>query len=450
MEVNEIKFGTDGIRGTVGRFPITPEAFCLVGCACRRWLQQQSLPLRVTVGWDTRASGAELAQAFADGFGQGEVVFLGVTPTPAISFYVVRTESSLGVSITASHNPYTDNGLKLFKQNGGKLSVSEEAKIEALCAEITSPMALSNSSEFSAQSIDGSTYYWEHFKRQFPKNCFSGKKIVLDTANGATTYTTLPLLKYLGADVVALGNQPDGTNINRNCGSEFADRLCEIVIAEGAWLGFAHDGDGDRLVVVDEDGCKLDGDEVLGLLAIDMKQKNNLLNDTIVVTHQSNSGLKESLKTYGIKTETCDIGDRSVFYKMLDCGVGFGGENSGHIILKEESPTGDGLRTLLKLLTLAQVQPLKERKKQIVLLPKLEDFMWVERKIPLQQLSNLDRLCKNIQNHLGRVYVRYSGTENKLRFLVEAETDALCRERMLQLKAAANLDFEKHNHRGAR
>ena len=445
MEKPTVKFGTDGVRGPVGKFPITPEAFGLIGQACRQWLQHRNLPLKLAIGWDTRVSGAELARAFAKGFGQGEVTFLGVTPTPAISFYVVQTACSLGVSITASHNPYTDNGLKLFKRSGSKLSVAEEAEIEALCLQ----EGQFHEPTFSEKSIGGSSYYLEYFKQQLPQNCFRGKKIVLDTANGATTYTTLPLLQHLGFEIVALGNQPDGVNINRDCGSEFASRLQRIAVDEQAWLGFAHDGDGDRLVVIDEGGCQLDGDEVLGILAIDMKQRNALPNDTIVVTRQSNSGLQASLKAYGIKTEICDIGDRSVFYKMLDCDSGFGGENSGHVILRNESLTGDGLRTLLKLLTLAQERPLKDRKKQITLLPKLEDSLFVEHKIPLKELSNLDNLYKNFQKKLGRVYIRYSGTENKLRLLVEAETDALCRERMEQLKAAAKLDFEKHNHRGA-
>ena len=399
----------------------------------------------MAIGWDTRTSGEEVARAFARGFGQGEIVFLKVTPTPAISFYVVQTDCSLGVSITASHNPYVDNGLKLFKQNGGKLSVAEEAEIEDLCCS----EAHNEMPDFLLKSANGSAYYLEYFKNQFSQNCFSGRKVVLDTANGATTYTTLPLLQYLGLDVVALGDHPNGVNINRDCGSEFADRLQKVVLDEQAWLGFAHDGDGDRLVVIDEDGCRLDGDEVLGLLAIDMKKHSALPNDTVVVTQQSNSGLQASLRTYGIKTEICDIGDRSVFYKMQDCGSSFGGENSGHIIFKNESLTGDGLRTLLKLLMLAKECPLKERKKQITLLPKLEDAVRVSHKIPLQDLSNLNKLYKNLQKELGRVYIRYSGTENKLRLLVEAETDTLCRVRMDQLKAAAKLDFEEHNHRGA-
>lgn len=445
MSIEKIKFGTDGIRGKVGQFPITPEVFSRIGYACRQWLQQQSLPLKLAIGWDTRASGPELAQAFANGFGKGEIVFLGVTPTPAISFYVAKTVCSLGVSITASHNPYTDNGLKLFKQSGSKLSILEESEIESLCTQTRQ----SHLSTVSAKSINGSAYYLEFFKTQFPQNTFRGKKIVLDTANGATTYTTLPFLKYLGVDIIALGDQPDGRNINRDCGSEFADRLQEIVVKEKAWLGFAHDGDGDRIVVIDEDGCRLDGDEVLGLLAIALHQKHALSNNTIVVTQQSNSGLKASLQAYGIQTKICDIGDRSVFYKMLECNSHFGGENSGHIILREESLTGDGLRILLKLLYLAQEKPLRERKKDIVLLPKKEDFIWVKRKIPLEQLSNLDRLYKNFQKDLGRIYIRYSGTENKLRFLVEAETDALCCDKMCQLKAAANLDFEEHHHCGA-
>ena len=442
MELSEIKFGTDGIRGTVGIFPITPDTFERVGQACCDWLLNQGLPLKVAIGWDTRASGQFLAEAFARGFARGsscDVVFLGVTPTPAISFYVEHNTVSLGVSITASHNPHTDNGLKLFKASGSKLTRQEESEIESLCL---AKKPIDDYVLGNIKQIDGADYYLQSFKLSYPPNLFDGKKIILDVANGATYYTSLPLLRYLGLDIVAFGAKPNGVNINENCGSEHADRLEDIVKNEHAWLGFAHDGDGDRIVVVDENGNRLDGDELLGLLAIELKQKKALGNDTIVVTEQSNSGLINSLNAYGITVKTCSIGDREVFYGLEKYNACFGGESSGHIILKDEEPTGDGLRVLLKLLFLAQEQPLCERRKAIQLLPKCESSLKVKAKIPLEQLQHLNSTLDRLKNLPGRVYVRYSGTENKLRFLVEAEKEILCEERMENLKKSALLDFE--------
>ncbi len=437
-----IKFGTDGIRGTVGSFPITPEAFKCIGQACRCWLLAQNLPLTVAIGWDTRASGKNLAEAFACGFyndNSEKINFLGITPTPAISFYVQHNSISLGVSITASHNPYTDNGLKLFKTSGSKLTREEEAEIERLCTNQPSTTNV----HFSSYNINGSDYYLQTFKSIYPSNLFASKKIVLDTANGATYYTTLPLLKYLGLDIIAIGNHPNGININDHCGSEHAEYLKETVKTENAWLGFAHDGDGDRIVVIDENGEKLNGDELLGLLAIELKLKNRLTNHTLVVTEQSNSGLINSLKDQGIFTQTCSIGDREVFYGLQKFGACFGGESSGHIIFKDEAPTGDGLRVLLKLLFLAQEKPLCERKRLIHLLPKRESSLIVKEKIPLTQFYHLNKLLSELRSAPGRVYVRYSGTENKLRFLVEADTEKLCEERMKILKQTALLDLKQ-------
>ena len=441
--MSSIRFGTDGIRGKVGQSPITVEDFNRLGQACCDWLQQHQLPLSVVIGWDTRASGPELAQAFARGFlynrPHASVCSLGIMPTPGVSFFVSDQKASLGVSITASHNPYTDNGLKLFNANGSKLLRTEEAVIEQLCEK---KLTLSEASLDSVQEISGKDYYLNHLKKTYSKDLLKGKQIVLDTANGATRYTTLALLRELGAEVIALGDQPNGININEHCGSEYPEQVAQKVKETQSWLGFAHDGDGDRLVIIDEKGERVDGDKILGLLAIDLYQQNCLKNNKIVVTEQSNSGLKESLAAYGIQTITCGIGDREVFYALEREQSNFGGENSGHIILRDEAPTGDGLRVLLKLLQLAQVQPICERKKAIKLLPKCERSMLVSHKIPLEELQQLQKIKQQLQHLPGRILVRYSGTENKLRFLVEAETEALCQKRMDLLQTAAKLDFK--------
>ena len=212
-----------------------------------------------------------------------------------------------------------------------------------------------------------SDYYLNVWKQKLPKDVLKGRKIVLDTANGATVFTTLPLLRYLGADLIAFGDQPNGENINRDCGSEHADRLQTVVKQHNAWLGFAHDGDGDRLVVIDEQGQRLDGDQLLGLLALDFYERGCLKNNCLVVTEESNSGLVKSLQPFGIRVATCDVGDRNVFYKLEEEGAILGGESSGHVIFKDEAPTGDGLRVLLELLKLAQQKPLHERAQAITL-----------------------------------------------------------------------------------
>lgn len=435
-----IAFGTDGIRGTVGTFPIDEEGLKVIGRACRLWLQRQDLPLTVAVGWDTRRSGIVLAHAFTEGMGSGaEVTFLGVTPTPAISFYTQHKQISLGVSITASHNPYTDNGLKLFRFGGSKLRREEEAEIEALCSEALAE----DFGNPSMQTVFGSDYYLNVWKQQLPKDMLKGRKVVLDTANGATVFTTLPLLRYLGADLITFGSQPNGENINRDCGSEYADRLEAVVKQNGAWLGFAHDGDGDRLVVIDEQGQRLDGDKLLGLLALDFHERKRLKNNCLVVTEESNSGLAKSLQPFGIRVATCDVGDRNVFYKLEEEGAILGGENSGHVIFKDEAPTGDGLRVLLELLKLAQQKPLHERSQAITLCLKCNASLTVADKRPLEQLLHLNAMKERLEKTCDRIRIRYSGTENKLRFLVEAETQMLCEQTLAHLTEAARADFQR-------
>ncbi|MCQ2956019.1 MAG: phosphoglucosamine mutase [Opitutales bacterium] len=436
--MNRIAFGTDGIRSQVGQFPITPEGFNLLGQACRAWLMNQGLPLKLAVGWDTRESGPALAQAFADGMGaNARIVFLGITPTPGISLYVEHEKMALGVAITASHNPYTDNGFKLFGGNGAKLSRLSEQAIE----QVAEGLRFQNTRCSVIQTVSGSDYVLAYWKQRLTSNAFAGRKIVLDTANGATVFTTLPLLRYLGLEVVSLGNDPNGRNINEQCGSEHVEGLRKAVVDSKAWLGFAQDGDGDRLRVIDEQGSLLDGDCVLGLLAIDAFAHHQLKNNCLVCTEQSNSGLSDSLRSLGIETIQCGIGDREVFYALESVGGNLGGESSGHIILKDEAPTGDGLRVLLRLLTLAQQQPLYQRAQQIHLCPKAEASLPVKQKLPLEQLSHLNKLRERLTS-AKRIHIRYSGTENKLRFLVESSTQQECAEQLQALMQAAEEDFK--------
>lgn len=436
-------FGTDGIRGKVGDWPILPEVFFGMGRACCHWLIQKGKPLKIAVGWDTRESGPELAQAFMQGFASCiedvSITALGVCPTPTIAFFVEHKKFSLGISITASHNPYTDNGLKVFKWGGCKLTNEEEIALEKLYK----PSAKIEYKDLAIKQTDACNYYIKSFLKKHHNPFWEGKKIVLDTANGATTYTSLPLLRALGFEVVSIGAEPNGKNINEHCGSEHCERVGELVKETGAWLGFAHDGDGDRIVVFDEKGERLDGDELLGILALNqLENANNPHSYCVIVTNQSNSGLDQLLQRVQINVVRTDVGDREVFYGMLANDAYLGGECSGHIILRDQANTGDGLRVIFTILDLAQKAPLTERKTYIELLPKVEKSLVVHRKPSLQDLAHLQQKLNELSSLNGRVQVRYSGTENKLRLLVEAPTIEDCNERLQDIIEAAKQDFE--------
>ncbi|MDR0393220.1 MAG: hypothetical protein LBH52_03260 [Puniceicoccales bacterium] len=439
--MHKIHFGTDGIRGKVGEWPITVEAFNGIGQACCTWLKANNLDLKVAIGWDTRASGYALAHAFAQGFlsvGTGYVTFLNVTPTPAIAYFVAREGFSLGIAITASHNPFTDNGLKLFHRGGYKLQREEEACIEAW----VNPQVITPSTLPHIHEINGSDYYVEHILSDYDDLNFGSRKIVLDTANGATAFTSLPILQSLGLEIVAVGNEPTGENINLRCGSEYCGGIAKKMQESGAWLGIAHDGDGDRVVLFDERGNRLDGDQVLGIIALDKFKKGQLNRNKLVVTEQSNSGLDWTLKNFGIQTIRTDIGDREVYYGMVAHDANVGGESSGHIILRDVAKTGDGLRIAIELMRMALEQPLAERRKAITLFPKAEGALSIAAKIPTTELECARLFEKNHHRGANRMYMRYSGTENKLRFLVEAETNAFCTQILAQWMHEARLDFE--------
>ncbi|MDR0647384.1 MAG: hypothetical protein LBF43_03030 [Puniceicoccales bacterium] len=442
--MHSIHFGTDGIRGKVGEWPITAEAFNGIGQACCAWLKANNLDLKVAIGWDTRASGCALAHAFAQGFlgeGMGHVTFLNITPTPAVAHFVEREGFSLGVAITASHNPSTDNGLKLFHQGGYKLRKEEEACIESW---MNPQWGTSPSTSPHIHEINGSDYYIEHTLSDYDYLNFGGRKIVLDTANGATVFTSLPILKSLGLELIAMGDEPTGENINLRCGSECCEGITKKMQESGAWLGMAHDGDGDRVVLFDELGNRLDGDEVLGIIALDKFKKRQLNRNKLVVTEQSNSGLDWTLKNFGIRTIRTEVGDREVYYGMVAHDANVGGESSGHVILRDIAKTGDGLRIAIELMHMALEQPLVERRKIITLFPKAEGALGVASKIPITQLQCAKLFEKNHHRDANRMYMRYSGTENKLRFLVEAATDALCTQILAQWMHEARLDFERY------
>lgn len=437
-------FGTDGVRGLYGS-PTMNEAFAWrLGVAAARWLAQKGVPKgRVLIGRDTRTSGVSLAQALADGFAHGgyEPWSLEVIPTPAVSRAVRTRGAVLGAVVTASHNPATDNGIKFFGGNGEKLNDAEEAAIEALL-----PERRTDTTSVTLHPLDGTSDYL-YAMESVLHGSLAGWKIALDTANGATVQTSRFVLEDFGAEVVPVGAEPDGLNINLHVGSEHPEQLCSAVRLHSARLGIAHDGDGDRCVFCDERGEVLDGDEVLTILALHALRKNRLPNRTLVITVQSNLGVDAAIAAAGGRVVRTSVGDRYVLEGMRTEGAKLGGESSGHIICADVSPTGDGLVAALRMLEvmLDTGQPLSELRRSLVRFPQRTLSLKVRTKRPFETLTTLPSAILALESELGakgRVLVRYSGTESKLRLLVEGPTEATVQAGIDRLEAAARSDLD--------
>jgi phosphoglucosamine mutase len=433
-------FGTDGVRGPYGG-PILNEAFASrLGEAAGRWVGGKG---RVLIGRDTRASGETLMKAVAAGLAAAglEPVSLGVLPTPAVAGAVRTSDAVLGVVITASHNPASDNGIKFFLGTGMKLTDEDEAAIEALLpAEARSPQDM-------IEERDGIAAYVGAATALLPAGSLAGWRVVLDTANGATTGTSPAVLRALGAEVIGIGDRPDGTNINAAVGSEHPELLAARVRESGARLGVAHDGDGDRCVFCDETGSVLDGDEVLTLLALHALAKGALAASTLVVTVQSNLGVDAAVNAAGGRVARTSVGDRYVIERMLADGARLGGESSGHIICADVAPTGDGLVAALKVIEVMREtgRPLSELRKALRLFPQATRNLKVREKRDLAACTALSREIAALENELGaqgRVLVRFSGTEAKLRLLVEGPTPAVVEDGVNRLKQAAEVDLQ--------
>jgi phosphoglucosamine mutase len=437
-------FGTDGVRGPYGG-PIVNDEFAeRLGYAAGKWLGKSG---RVVIGRDTRFSGAALEQAVARGLAAAgaQPVSLGVLPTPAVSRAVRKEGAELGVVITASHNPAEDNGIKFFGASGVKLTDDDESKIESLLpaakeGDRRSPSAVEARREVATHPTATADYI-EATKALLPAAALRGWRIVIDTANGATAVTTPTVLRALGAEVIGIGDAPDGRNINAGVGSEHPEQLAARVKAENARLGIAHDGDGDRCVLCDERGDLLDGDEILTILATHALAARKLPKNTLVVTVQSNLGVDAAVTTAGGRVLRTAVGDRYVIERMLAEGATLGGESSGHIICSELSPTGDGLVAALKVIEvmLATGKPLSELRRVLKKFPQLSTALKVRAKPPLETLPKLSAAIRALEAELGtqgRVLVRYSGTEAKLRLLVEGPTATHVERGLDALKAA--------------
>lgn len=433
-------FGTDGIRGAFGSAFINPEFANRFGKSITRFAVDTlgfNEPT-IIVGRDPRWSGEELAKALIQGIQAegGNAIFLNIVPTPVVAEVVLQKNAALGVMITASHNPAGDNGLKLFSRNGTKFCEATEAKIESFIDQSTS--SYNENDELEVVTENPITAYLQKHKQMLSGLSLQNWKIAIDTANGATCLTTPKLLESLGAQIIHIGNQAKTANINDGVGSEHPEKLAELVLSAECNIGLAHDGDGDRLVVCDELGQLVTGEEILGILALLEKNQGTLSSNTIVTTKQTNMGLDNKLESEGIKVIRTDIGDKYVAEAMRDKQLNIGGENSGHYIFRDHSETGDGMIAALKLLKALQnsEKPLSELRKMIPLFPQLTEALKVSKKIPLEDLPNVSQSIKDLETSFkneGRILVRYSGTENKLRLLVEAKNAAAAKSGMENL-----------------
>jgi len=447
--MQRLYFGTDGVRGPYGG-PVMNEAFVARrGGAAAAWLESRGVREgRVLIGRDTRASGASLAGALGEGIFRagGRPVALGIVPTPAVSRAVRLMGASLGAVITASHNPASDNGFKLFRSDGFKLTDEEEADLEShIPPEGAAARIGGRPCDIPLESV--AEDYVAAAAAILPAGSLRGWTIALDTANGATCATSPAALRALGAEVSGLGDRPDGSNINEGVGSEHPARLAAHVRSSGARLGIAHDGDGDRCVLCDELGAILDGDEMLAILATHALARGRLEPRTLVVTVQSNLGLDEAVGAAGGRVIRTAVGDRYVSERMRAEGAVLGGESSGHVVSFEFGPTGDGLAAALKVIAvmLETGRPLSQLRGALRKFPQLSAALSVRAKRPLESLPALSGEIRALERELGsrgRVLVRYSGTEPKVRLLVEGPDGEAVRSGMERLRAAVRADLE--------
>ena len=423
-------FGTDGIRGLTNRAPMTAAMAMQVGMAAGAHFRRGDHRHRVVIGKDTRLSGYMLESALVAGFTSVgmDVVLLGPMPTPAVAMLTQSMRADLGVMISASHNPFADNGIKLFGPDGYKLSDADELAIEAL---IDGEVALSPAPEIGrARRVDDAQGRYIHFaKSTFPEDLtLDGLKIVVDCANGAAYRVAPTALWELGAEVIAIGVSPDGKNINDQVGSTAPQTLCETVVASGAAIGIALDGDADRLIVVDETGTVVDGDQLMATIASGYARAGKLRNGGLVATVMSNLGLERHLAAQGISLVRTGVGDRYVLEAMRAQGYNVGGEQSGHIILSDHATTGDGLVAALQILaelTWAGA-PASELLHRFDPLPQLLKNVRFKGGKPLDDARAQDVIARAEAelDGKGRLVIRPSGTEPVIRVMAEGDDKA--------------------------
>lgn len=427
-------FGTDGIRGQANKHPMTAEVALRVGLAAGKLFRSQDARRHlVVIGKDTRLSGYMIEPALVAGLASVgmDVRLFGPLPTPAVAMMTRSMRADLGIMISASHNNFADNGIKLFGPDGYKLSDAQELKIEALMDEglqegLAAPRDLGRVKRID----DAQARYVEIVKATFPRHLnLSGLRIVIDCANGAA-YKVAPTALYeLGAEVIALGDNPDGTNINEECGSTHPEAMAKMVREYRADIGIALDGDADRLVICDEKGVVVDGDQIMAIIAGAFAKSGGLKGGGVVATVMSNLGLERQLSTLGLKLERTSVGDRYVMQRMREGGFNVGGEQSGHLILSDFSTTGDGLIAALQVLAvmIQSGKPMSELGRQFEPVPQLLENVRFAGGKPLEAKAVKEAIAdgESQLNGSGRIVVRASGTEPLIRIMAEGDDPAL-------------------------
>jgi len=417
-------FGTDGVRGVAGEWPLDPATVARLGAALVRERPSGGTP-RLIVGRDTRESGPWIERELARGIlaAGGRMTSAGILPTPAVAYLTRVLDFDLGVVLSASHNPFADNGIKVFSGRGEKFGESDERKVEAIMDDPS--WTVPEGAEPAVETGDFVDRYLAHAGRLLPDpGPLRGARVALDLANGATSSTARRLFTQLGFELVTLGDEPDGRNINLGCGSTHPAHLAAAVVRHGCRLGVAFDGDGDRAIFVDHRGRVVDGDAVLLIIGCHMQRLGRLPADTVVATVMSNIGLELALKTHGITLKRTPVGDKYVMEEMLRGGFVLGGEQSGHVILTEHLPTGDGVATALAVIrVMAETgRELGELAADLTTYPQTLVNVRVRAKRPIEEVPAVQKAIEGVESALGdrgRVLVRYSGTEPLLRIMIE-------------------------------
>lgn len=422
-------FGTDGIRGLANQFPMTADVAMNLGRALVAHFPKRGSTFRALIGKDTRRSGYMFESALAAGINamNGDVLLTGPMPTPAIAHLTQAMRCDVGVVISASHNPYYDNGIKVFARTGFKLPDEVEEAIESALSDPASLDAQMSPEHIGrSRRIDDAlgrynAFVKSHFERELT---LEGLKIVVDCAHGAAYKIAPTVLAELGADVIVTGVEPNGYNINDGVGALYPEHCAELVKNSGADIGISLDGDADRLILVDEKGNIVDGDFAMAILAVDLHKRNALQNNTLVTTVMSNLGLRLAMQEHGINVIQTNVGDRYVVEEMLRGHYNLGGEQSGHIVMFDHATTGDGLLAALRILSVMRRsgKTLSELTSIMTKLPQVLVNLRVDRKIPISELKQTSTLIADIEQcygSTGRVLVRYSGTEAKCRIMLE-------------------------------
>jgi phosphoglucosamine mutase len=434
-------FGTDGVRGKAGKKVSAMDSMRLA-MATGIYFKQFAKTHKILVGKDTRRSGYMIENAIVSGLTAVgfDVIQIGPMPTPAIAFLTENMRCDAGIMISASHNPYFDNGIKFFDGEGNKLNRDKEKEIEVIFKDdvlLASSQATGKEIGKSKRIDDVIGRYIVHIKNSFPKALtLAGKRVVIDCANGAGYIVGPTILQELGADVVVIGDKPNGFNINEGCGAMHPEYLAKAMLDSRADVGIALDGDADRLVMVDETGEVIDGDKLMAVLAVHLKNQGTLKGDGMVATVMSNQGLDAYLRTQNIQLYRSSVGDKNVVEMMQQNGINFGGEQSGHIIFSDYAKTGDGISSALQ--ALAYLVSTGKRASEVFnpydSYPQIQANLLVEEKRDFSTIEGLDALKKRVEDAGMRHLFRYSGTENKIRLLLEGKDEEALESMMEECK----------------